>query len=165
VIPDLQREFGWGAAAVGTLTSSLPLGFIAGTLVFALLALADRWSARRLFQGCSLAAGGRTIAAAASASGFEALFAWRALAGFLRRHLPGGDEDRFDLVPAGAGAGAGAAGGGAGRGQRQPARAACSRCRVALAGGVRQRCGAVRAGSAVGLAALASLLRAGSRAH
>ena len=55
VMPDLQREFGWAAADVGTLTSSLQLGFIAGTLVFALLAIADRFSARRVFLLCSLA--------------------------------------------------------------------------------------------------------------
>ena len=36
VMPDLQREFGWPQTAVGTLTSVLQFGFIAGTLVFAL---------------------------------------------------------------------------------------------------------------------------------
>ncbi len=45
VMPDLQRELGWANAAVGALTSSLQLGFIVGTLVFALLAIADRFSA------------------------------------------------------------------------------------------------------------------------
>ena len=38
VMGDLQRELGWPAQAVGTLTSAVQLGFIAGTLVFALLA-------------------------------------------------------------------------------------------------------------------------------
>lgn len=82
VMPDLQRQFGWDAAAVGTLTSALQLGFIAGTLVFALLAVADRWPARRVFLCCALAAAGCTLAAAASASSFTALLAWRALTGF-----------------------------------------------------------------------------------
>ena len=51
VMPDLQRE--WGPpAAVGTLTSSVQLGFIVGTLVFALMAVADRHSPR----SCSLPA-------------------------------------------------------------------------------------------------------------
>ena len=40
VMPDLQRSFGWPAAAVATLTSAVQLGFIAGALVFALLAVA-----------------------------------------------------------------------------------------------------------------------------
>ncbi len=86
VMPDLQRQYGFSAAAVGTLTSALQTGFIAGTLVFALLALADRWSARRLFLGCALAAAACTLAAAASVSSspssFTALLGWRVLTGF-----------------------------------------------------------------------------------
>ena len=82
VMPDLQRQFGWNAADVGTLTSSLQLGFIAGTLVFALLAVADRFSARRVFLGCALAAAACTLAAAASAASFGALLTWRLLTGF-----------------------------------------------------------------------------------
>ncbi|MCE2659287.1 MAG: MFS transporter, partial [Rubrivivax sp.] len=38
VMPDLQRSTGWPDTAVATLTSALQLGFIAGTLIFALLA-------------------------------------------------------------------------------------------------------------------------------
>lgn len=82
VMPDLQRQFGWDAAAVGTLTSALQLGFIVGTLVFALLAVADRWPARHVFLCCALAAAGCTLAAAASASSFTVLLGWRALTGF-----------------------------------------------------------------------------------
>ncbi len=82
VMPDLQRQFGWDAAAVATLTSALQVGFIAGTLVFALLAVADRWPARRVFLCCALAAAACTLAAAASASSFAALLVWRALTGF-----------------------------------------------------------------------------------
>ena len=82
VMPDLQRAFGWDAAAVGTLTSALQLGFIAGTLLFALLTVADRFPARRVFLLCALAAAGCTLAAAASAGHFGALLAWRALTGF-----------------------------------------------------------------------------------
>ena len=52
VMPDLQRSFGWPAAAVATLTSAVQLGFIAGTLVFALLAVADRFSPRTVFLAC-----------------------------------------------------------------------------------------------------------------
>ena len=33
-MPDLQREFGWPAAAVGPLTSAVQFGFIGGALVF-----------------------------------------------------------------------------------------------------------------------------------
>jgi len=82
VMPDLQRAYGYGPAALGTLSSAVQLGFIAGTLVFALLALADRFSARRLFLLCALAAAGCTLAAAASAASLPALIGWRVATGF-----------------------------------------------------------------------------------
>ena len=64
VMPDLQRVYGWPEQAVGTLTSAVQLGFVAGTLVFALLALADRHSARALFLVCALASAACTLGAA-----------------------------------------------------------------------------------------------------
>ena len=85
VMPDLQAAYGhlgWPTSAVGTLSSALQLGFIAGTLVFALLAVADRFDARRVFLSCALAAGLATLAAAMMAESFAALVAWRALTGF-----------------------------------------------------------------------------------
>lgn len=53
VMPDLQRDWGLPAAAVGALTSAVQLGFIAGTLLFALLTVADRHSPRDVFLLCS----------------------------------------------------------------------------------------------------------------
>jgi MFS transporter, DHA1 family, inner membrane transport protein len=82
VMPDLQQQFGWNATAVGTLTASLQLGFIVGTLLFALLAVADRFPARRVFLYCTLAAAGCTLMAAATAASLPSLLAWRALTGF-----------------------------------------------------------------------------------
>ena len=82
VMPDLQREFGWPATAVGTLTSALQAGFIAGTLVFALLAIADRFAPRRVFLVCALAGAGCTVGAWAMVSDFGALLAWRFATGF-----------------------------------------------------------------------------------
>jgi MFS family permease len=82
VMPDLQREFGWAAADVGTLTSAVQFGFIAGTLVFALLAVADRFDPRRVFLLCALASAGCTLAAGQSAGSFAALCGWRAATGF-----------------------------------------------------------------------------------
>jgi DHA1 family inner membrane transport protein len=55
VMPDLQRAWNLPATAVGTLTSAVQLGFVAGTLVFALLMLADRFRPSRVFLACSLA--------------------------------------------------------------------------------------------------------------
>lgn len=55
VIADLQRESGLPDAAVGWLTAAVQLGFIAGTLAFALWTIADRFSPRLVFLTCSLA--------------------------------------------------------------------------------------------------------------
>ena len=86
VMPDLQRAFGWSAASVATLTGALQIGFIVGTLLFALLAVADRWPARRVFLLCALAACACTLLAMArlmiQAPNFNELLAWRALTGF-----------------------------------------------------------------------------------
>jgi len=82
VMPDLQREFGWAASDVGTLTSAVQMGFIAGTLLFALLAIADRFSARRVFLLCSLAGALCTVASALAAPSFAGVLVWRALTGF-----------------------------------------------------------------------------------
>ena len=82
VMPDLQRELGWANAAVGALTSSLQFGFIVGTLVFALLAIADRFSARRVFLTCALAGAACTVGAWAMVRNYEALMAWRFATGF-----------------------------------------------------------------------------------
>lgn len=54
VMPDLNRAWGLPVAAVGMLTSAVQLGFVAGTLVFALLMLADRFPPPRVFLVCSL---------------------------------------------------------------------------------------------------------------
>jgi MFS family permease len=82
VMPDLQRELGWPISAVGTLTSALQFGFIAGTLVFALLAIADRFAPRRVFLFCALAGAACTVGAWSMVRDFEALLLWRWATGF-----------------------------------------------------------------------------------
>jgi MFS family permease len=80
-------------------------GFILGTLVFALLAVADRHSARRVFFICALASAGCTLAAAASASSFSALWGWRAATGFcLAGIYPVGMKIASQWFPQGLGA-------------------------------------------------------------
>jgi len=56
VMPDLQRDWELSAQALGDVTSAVQFGFIAGTLVFAFLALADRYSPRKVFFAASTAA-------------------------------------------------------------------------------------------------------------
>jgi MFS family permease len=82
VMPDLQQQMGWPASAVGRLTSALQLGFIVGTLVFALLAIADRFSARRVFLFCALAGALCTLGAWLRIASFAELLLWRAATGF-----------------------------------------------------------------------------------
>jgi predicted MFS family arabinose efflux permease len=82
VMTDLQRALALPAGAVGTLTSAVQLGFIAGTLVFALLAVADRHSPRQVFLVCALAGALATAAATWLPVGYAGLVALRALTGF-----------------------------------------------------------------------------------
>lgn len=51
---DLSRAWGLSGSSVGTLTISVQLGFIAGTLMFSLSGLADRFPASRIFAVCAL---------------------------------------------------------------------------------------------------------------
>ena len=105
VMPDLQRSYGWPAADVGTLTSAVQFGFIAGTLLFALLAIADRFSARRVFLLCALAGAACTIAGAWSAGSFRQLLLWRTLTGFFLAGIyPVGMKIASQWFPQGLGA-------------------------------------------------------------
>lgn len=51
---DLIASWGLEAAAIGTLTNAVQLGFILGTLTFALSGLADRFAASRIFAVCAV---------------------------------------------------------------------------------------------------------------
>ena len=105
VMPDLQRAFGWPASAVGTLTSAVQFGFIAGALVFALLAIADRFPPRRVFLLCAVCGAACTVAATAMASSFGALVVWRALTGFFLAGIyPVGMKIASQWFPRGLGA-------------------------------------------------------------
>lgn len=52
---DLIRQWGISALDIGTLTNAVQLGFILGTLTFALTGLADRFAASRIFAVSALA--------------------------------------------------------------------------------------------------------------
>lgn len=68
---DLARDWGIGAGGIGALTAAVQLGFITGTLVFALSGLADRFSASRIFAVSAVlgAVGNALFAAGASGLG------------------------------------------------------------------------------------------------
>ena len=58
VLADLSRAWDLAPRALGWITSAVQLGFICGTLVFAIFALSDRFSPAKLFLGCALLGAG-----------------------------------------------------------------------------------------------------------
>jgi predicted MFS family arabinose efflux permease len=54
IVGDLQSAMNVGIEDTGIVTSAIQLGFIAGTLIFALFSISDRYSARKLFFICSM---------------------------------------------------------------------------------------------------------------
>src|SRR6516164_7980972 len=62
--PDLMRAWGIGVSGIGLLTNAVQLGFILGTMTFALSGLADRYPASRIF-----------VISACLGAGFNACFA------------------------------------------------------------------------------------------
>jgi DHA1 family inner membrane transport protein len=83
VMPDLQQAGGLPATAVASLTSAVQLGFVAGTLVFALLMLADRFAPARVFLLCSLLGAALNAATVLVPDDLAALLALRFGVGFV----------------------------------------------------------------------------------
>ena len=82
VMDELQRDWGLADSALGTLTAAVQLGFVAGTLVFALLTIADRFSPRRVFLACALAGAAINAASLAIPERLAPLVAIRFATGF-----------------------------------------------------------------------------------
>ena len=82
VVEGLTKDFSLSALAIGYLTSAVQFGFIAGTLVFALLAIADRFSPSRVFFWSALAGAFCNLLVVWAASGLESLLIFRFLTGF-----------------------------------------------------------------------------------
>ncbi len=55
IMNDLVQAFGLNAGALGHLTSAVQLGFITGTLCFAILTVVDRFSPSKVFFSCAAA--------------------------------------------------------------------------------------------------------------
>lgn len=83
VMPDLQQAWGLPPTAVATVTSAVQLGFVAGTLAFALLMLADRFPPTRVFLACALLGALCNGAIAFLDGQFTALVSLRFCVGFL----------------------------------------------------------------------------------
>lgn len=82
IIADLQQSWALPEHSVGYVTSAVQLGFIVGTLVFAYLALADRFSPRKVFFACSMIGSIANAALLVAPEGITTLLLLRFVTGF-----------------------------------------------------------------------------------
>ena len=78
----LMLDWGIGLAEIGLLTNAVQLGFIIGTLIFALSGLADRFPASRIFAVCAILGATSNAAFALLANGMSSGLPIRFLVGF-----------------------------------------------------------------------------------
>lgn len=78
---DLMRAWALQAADIGRLTIAVQLGFILGTLGFALSGLADRFAASRIFAVCAVLGAAANAGFALLAHGLGEGLAWRFVVG------------------------------------------------------------------------------------
>ncbi|GAB2536611.1 MFS transporter [Rufibacter soli] len=81
MLPNLIPQFHLEASSLPHLTSAVQLGFILGTLVFAVFTISDRFSPSKVFLVCALA-GAVCNASLLAASGLSTLLLSRFLTGF-----------------------------------------------------------------------------------
>lgn len=74
---DLMRQWGASPADIGSLTNATQLGFILGTLVFAVSGLADRFPASRIFAVCAALGALANAGFAFLAGGIDSGVLWR----------------------------------------------------------------------------------------
>jgi MFS family permease len=82
VLGDLQRQWELGDAALSYMTSSVQLGFIIGTLLFAFFTISDRFSPRIVFFLCSLLGALSNLGIYLAADGLISLLVFRFSTGF-----------------------------------------------------------------------------------
>jgi MFS family permease len=104
VISELVGHFDLPPDAMGHLTSVVQFGFISGTLVFALLTLADRFSPSFVFLLSALVGGMFNLAIIWEGNGFASLLLFRFLTGFFLAGIyPVGMKIAADYYQAGLG--------------------------------------------------------------
>ena len=74
---DLAQAWGLSPADIGLLTSAVQLGFIAGTAIFSLSGLADRFSASRIVALCCIAGALSNAGFALASDGLASAWVWR----------------------------------------------------------------------------------------
>lgn len=82
VMPELVGTFQLQPSALGHLTIAVQLGFICGTLLFAILSIADRISPSKVFFSCALLGSLFNIVIIVGSQSLESLFLLRFLTGF-----------------------------------------------------------------------------------
>lgn len=82
VLSDLQTLWGLSPDALAYITSSVQLGFIGGTLVFAVMAISDIFSPRKIFLICALLGAFCNAGVYLFAEGLESMVVFRFLTGF-----------------------------------------------------------------------------------
>ena len=82
VMGNLTETFHLGAGAMGHLTSAVQFGFIIGTLLFALLTIADRYSPSKVFFFSAILAASFNLGTILSFNSFASLLGFRFLTGF-----------------------------------------------------------------------------------
>lgn len=82
VMPDLLQSFDLAPTALGSLTSAVQFGFIIGTLIFAILSIADRFSPSKVFFTCALIGAAFNLAAVWEGNTLWSLVSSRFATGF-----------------------------------------------------------------------------------
>jgi MFS family permease len=82
VIHELVLNFGLQESALGNLTSAVQFGFISGTLIFAFLSVADRYSPSKVFFICALLGAAFDLAVIWDGNTLVSILALRFLTGF-----------------------------------------------------------------------------------
>lgn len=82
VMPDLVSTFGLNESAIGHLTSAVQFGFIVGTLVFAILSIADWFSPSKVFFSCALLGALFNLGIIWDENGLASILSFRFFTGF-----------------------------------------------------------------------------------
>lgn len=82
VMGDLVTTFGLSESAVGHLTSGVQFGFIVGTLVFAILSIADRFSPSKVFFWCAVLGALVNLGVIWEGNGLSSILSFRFFTGF-----------------------------------------------------------------------------------
>ena len=140
------ESLGLPDSVLGDMTAALQLSFIAGTLVFAVLAISDRYSPRLTFLACALAGAACNASAWLADGSISLLLSARFAVGFFLAGIyPVGMKIASGLVPARSWQGAGPAGWRARRGHRPAASDPGARPVAAVADSDAERLGDRRA--------------------